>query len=244
MPIVTQTEVGHHNADLSQAAGRVMQGGSWKKQRVVVVLPAAQQIPSVVALSHWNLIFPPNQAVYRILALGMEVGDAYSQTIDAVLSHPELSTWEYVLTIEADNAPPPDGLVKLLERMEAHPELSAISGLYWCKGPGGAPHIWGDLRDPVVNYRPQVPVPGQLVECCGLSMGFTLYRMAMFRDLAPKIEKPWFKTKASREEGCGTQDLHFWANARKFGHRCAVDCAVTVGHYDQAGTFGVPDKMW
>lgn len=245
MSLVTQTEVGHHNADLPKSAGRVLEGGSWKKQRVVVIIPSSQQIPAIVALSHWNLMFAPNQSVYRVLALGMEVGDAYTQAIEAVLAHPDLGQWEYVLTIEADNAPPPDGVIKLLARMEAHPEFSAIGGLYWSKGLGGPPHIWGDVRDPVLNYRPQVPQPGQIVECCGLSMGFTLYRMSMFRDLKAKgIAQPWFQTKASKEEGVGTQDLSAWAIFRRHGHRCAVDCDVLVGHYDHAGTFGVPEKMW
>jgi predicted lipoprotein with Yx(FWY)xxD motif len=28
------------------------------------------------------------------------------------------------------------------------------------------------------------------------------------------------------------QDLYFWNDARKYGHRCAIDCSVLVGHYD------------
>lgn len=243
MSAVTQTEVGFHNADLVKSAGRVIEGGSWKKQRVVVVIPSAQTIAAKVALSHWNIAFPPNQAVYRVLALGMEVGDAYSTALDSILSHADLGQWEYLLTLESDNSPPPDGVVKLLAHMEAHPEFSAISGLYWCKGPGGVPHIWGDPKDPVMNFRPQPPVPGQIVECCGLSMGFTLYRMAMFREFAGKIERPWFKT-SSGADGVGTQDLHFWSKARQHGHRCAVACDVLVGHHDLEGKFGPPDMTW
>ena len=49
-------------------------------------------ISAKVALSHWNLIFPPNNGVFRMLCLGMEVGDAYSQAIEQILAHPDLST--------------------------------------------------------------------------------------------------------------------------------------------------------
>lgn len=242
--IVTQTEVGKHNAELGIASARILEGGSWKKQRVVVLIPSAKTLPAKVALSQWNLVFPPNQAVYRVLALGMEVGDAYSQAMDAVLQNPELSSWEYVLTLEADNAPPPDGLVKLIRRMEEHPELSAISGLYWTKGEAGVPQIWGDPTDPVLNYRPQVPKAGELVECCGLGMGFVLHRMSMFRDLAEKkLERPWWKT-LSGDGGVSTQDLYFWGRARQLGHRCAVDCGVLVGHFDHDGKFGPAEMMW
>ena len=227
--IVTQTEVGRHNSDLGLSAGRILQGGSWKKQRISVLLPCDAMIPAKVALSHQYLVFPPNQPVHRMLCLGMEVGDAYSKAIEAILGHPELTQWEYILTIESDNMPPVDGLIKLLARMETHPEFSCISGLYWTKGEGGAPQIWGDPKDPQPNMRPQMPVAGELVECCGTGMGFALWRMSMFKD--PQLRKPWFKTVAGKE-GIGTQDLYFWSDARKHGYRCAVDCDVLVGHYD------------
>lgn len=127
---------GRHNADLAVSHSRILKGGSWKKQRVIVVIPAGEMIPAKVALSHWNLSFPPNNGVVRILAQGLEVGEAYSTAIEQILQHPELKDWEYLLTIEHDNCPPPDGLLKLLQRMEDHPELSCIGGLYWTKGEG------------------------------------------------------------------------------------------------------------
>jgi hypothetical protein len=227
--LVIQDFGGHHAKDLNASRARLMRGGSWKKQRIVVVIPAADSIPAKVALSLWNLAFPPNNGVVRILALGMEVGDAYSTAIEQIVAHPELGQWEYLLTVEHDNLPPNDGVVRLIERLEAHRELAAISGLYFTKGEGGVPQIWGDPKDPVVNFRPQLPVPGQLVECCGTGMGFVLWRLAMFKDA--RLRKPWFKTLAGKD-GCATQDLYFWGDARKHGYRCAVDCAVTVGHID------------
>lgn len=220
---------GLHNLGLQEATCRVIEGATWKKQRIIVLIPSAHVIPAKVALSHWNLIFPPNQAVFRMLCLGMEVGDAYSQGIEAILGHPELSQWEYLLTVEHDNVPPPDGVLALIARMEAHPELACIGGLYWTKGEGGVPQIWGDAKDPALNFRPQPPRAGELVECCGVGMGFNLWRLDTFKNA--KLRKPWFKTPASAE-GVGTQDLHFWSDARKHGLRCAVDCAVLVGHYD------------
>src|SRR5207344_1588586 len=117
-----------------------------------------------------------------------------------------------ILTIEHDNMPPFDGVVRLVEKMEKHPEFACVGGLYWCKGPGGPPHIWGDVKDPIVNYRPQVPDPGGgLVECVGTSMGFNLWRLKMFKD--ERLRKPWFKTYNGTEGiGIGTQDLAFWSD--------------------------------
>lgn len=223
---------GRHNLDLEASRLRIIEGGSWKKQDVVMLLPAGRMVPTKAALSWMNLIFPPNNGVARIVMQGIEVGEAYCQAIENVLAHPQLSTFKWILTVEHDNIPPQGGVLDLLKRMEAHPEMAAISGLYWTKGEGGAPQIWGDIRDPVPNYRPQPPRPGELVECYGIGMGFALWRLEMFKD--PKLRKPWFKTLAGVNEGLGTQDLYFWGDARKCGYRCAVDCGVLVGHLDPA----------
>lgn len=232
---------GMHNADLAKTHSRLLRGSSWKRQRIIVIIPAADTIPTKVALSHWNLAFPPNNGVVRMAALGMEVGEAYSNTIEQILQNPELSQWEYILTIEHDNAPPADGVIKLLEQMEAHPEYACIGGLYFTKGDGGVAQIWGDVKDPILNFRPQPPDPnGGLVECVGTGMGFNLWRMSMFKD--EKLRKPWFKTGTA--EGVCTQDLYFWSDARKYGYRCAIDCSVKVGHYDLNGSFGMPDTMY
>jgi hypothetical protein len=228
---------GEHNLNLEASRTRIINNGSWKKQRVVVITPSAHTIPAKVYLSHVSLMFPPNQAVFRYLALGTEVGDAYSTAIEQIIVHPELSTWEYIFTCEHDNIVPPDTVINLMARMEQHPEFACIGSLYWTKGFGGVPQIWGDIKDPVPNYRPQAPVPGQLVECWGTGMGANLWRISMFKD--KRFPKPFFKTKCSVAEGTGTQDLSFWAEARKLGYRCAVDCAVLSGHYDAA-----MDKTW
>lgn len=228
-PELVTVGYGKHNENIEESFNRIIRGGSWKKQRIVVIIPSSDTMSAKVALSHWSLIFPPNQAVYRLLALGQEVGEAYSNAIESVINHPELSEWEYILTIECDNTPPVDGVLKLLQRMEEHPEFDCIGGLYWSKGELGAPHIWGDIKDPIINFRSQPPIPGELIECYGTSMGFHLWRMSMFKD--SRLKKPWFKTKSDSDGVC-TQDLYFWMEAKKHGYRCAVDCDVRVGHYD------------
>lgn len=236
MSIDIQDLEGFHNKD-SQMKARLLKGGSWKKQRIIVIVPASDSIRTKVYLSHWNLLFPPNNGVAKIATENLEVGEAYSKTIEMILEHPELSKWEYILTLEHDNTPPQDGVLKLLERMEENPKLSAIGGLYFTKGLGGVAQIWGDINDPIVNFRPQIP-NGGLHECHGTGMGFTLFRLKMFKD--PKLRRPWFVTQT--KGGISTQDLYFWADARKYGYRCAIDCTVKVGHVglDEFGE----EKVW
>lgn len=235
-PQIVTLGVGMHNEDLKKTRERLLKEGSWKKQRVVVLIPASKSIHTKVYLSHFGLIFPPNQPSYRTACIGMEVGHAFSSGIEMIINHPELSKWEYILTIEHDNIPESDSLIKLIKRMEEHPEYACIGGLYFTKGIGGVCQIWGDPKD-ALNFRPQLPDPnGGLVECCGTGMGFNLWRMKMFKD--EKLRKPWFKTIADKT-GVGTQDLYFWGDARKHGYRCAVDCSVRIGHFDME-----TEKVW
>lgn len=240
--LIVQDFQGAHAADLEGTRARLIKGGSWKKQRICCVIPTGDLMPAKAALSLWNLGFPPNNGVVRILAEGMEVGDAYSQAIEQILGHPQLKDWEFLLTVEHDNVAEGDAVIKLVAHMEQHPELDCISGLYFTKGPGGVAQIWGDPQDPIVNFRPQAPrLDGGLVECCGTGMGFALWRLSMFKD--ERIKRPWFRT-LSGKDGYGTQDLVFWGEARKWGHRCAVACDVKVGHLDYTGDFGPKGMVW
>lgn len=234
--IISSFDGGRHASDLEQTVKRLGKGAAWRDLSTIIIVPAAGSVPTKVVASWMNMMSPPNNKVTRMFAMGMEVGIAYSSCIEAILSHPDLGRWKYVLTIEHDNIVPSDGFVKLLERMEDHPEMDAIGGLYFTKGPGGVAQIWGDPDEHPTNFRPQKPLlDGGLKECCGTGMGFTLFRLAMFRD--ERLRKPWFKTTASREEGAFSQDLYFWHDARKFGRRCAIDCSVKVGHYDVGEDF-------
>lgn len=241
-PQILAPDYGKHNQMIDEAIKRLDYQGVYKDLSTIILIPGFGSMPTKCVASWMNLISPPNGKLFRMWALGMEVGEAFSQSIQNILSHPELSKFKYLLTMEHDNTPPPDGLVKLLAQMEKHPEYSCIGGLYWTKGDGGVPQIWGDPKAAdQPNFRPQLPRAGELVECVGTGMGFNLWRLDMFKD--ERLRKPWFQTQAGIN-GVGTQDLYFWGDARKYGYRCAIDCDVLVGHYDLEGKFGPPDTTW
>jgi hypothetical protein len=226
--IIVGHEAGHHNA--ADSAARLRKKRTYKDLSTICVIPTRGMIPARVVESWWGLMTPMNQKFTRLIVKGMEVGDAYNAAIELVLGHPELSTWKYVLTLEEDNMPPPDGLLKLLESI-GDGTYAAVGGLYWTKGEEGQPMIYGDPSG-ILNFIPQVPVPEAVQECNGLGMGFTLFDLDVFRQL----EKPWFKTVQEWSPEAGgkgyTQDLYFFENARKAGLRIASDNRVKVGHLD------------
>jgi hypothetical protein len=229
--IISSYDGGRHNVDLDKTVSRLEKNAAYKDLSTVIIIPALGSIPTKAVASWWNMYTPPNQKCAKLFAVGMEVGEAYSRTIESILAHPDLKNWKYVLTLEHDNVPPPDGLIKLLERAEANPDFSAIGGLYFTKGEGGVAQIWGNVTEFPLNFKPQRPVQDALVECNGTGMGFTLFRMSMFKD--ERLRKPWFRTTADTQNGMFTQDLYAWTDFKKHGYRCAIDCSVRVGHYDQ-----------
>lgn len=239
---VTAPTFGVNNANLDESIDRITTGGSWKSQRIVVVIPTGDMVPTRAMVTWWSLMFPPNQPWLRYPVIGMEVGEAYSSAIDdGILKHPDLKNWEYVLTLEHDSVVYPTAVMDLLRAMEEHPEYAAISGLYWTKGEGtSVPQIWGDPSRPL-NFAPQPPRPNEVVECTGIAMGFALWRMELFKD--KRLSRPLFKTKAGTD-GFGTQDLAFATEAKKYGYRFAVDCRVKIGHLDYNGSFGPKDTVY
>lgn len=236
--IISSYESGKHNADLDKTVSRLDKEASYKDLSTIVIIPALGSVPTKAVAAWWSMFNPPNQKVVRLFAMGMEVGDAYSKTIQSIVDHPDLGKYKYLLTLEHDNIPPPDGLVKLLMRMESHPEFAAIGGLYFTKGMGGCAQIWGNSNEHPLNFKPCKPdTNGGLVECNGTGMGFTLFRVKMFHD--KRLRKPWFKTTADTANGCHTQDLYAWTDFKKHGYRCAIDCGVKVGHYSLE-----EDQVW
>lgn len=144
VPQIVSVDAGLHNFDIDKSVKRLNLAGSYKDLSTIIITPGFGSMPTKCVASWLSMMTPPNGKICRMFPINMEIGEAYSQTIQNILDHPDLSKWKYVLTIEHDNAPPCDGLVRLLKHMEVHPEFDAIGGLYWCKGPDGPPQIWGD----------------------------------------------------------------------------------------------------
>jgi hypothetical protein len=229
-PQIVTINPGYNNENIEQMRQRLENSGSYKDLSTIIICATRGVIPAKVVQSWMGLIRPMNQKVIGpLFAIGMEVGAAYEAMFEMVVNHPEFSKWKYILTIEEDNIPPPDGLLKLYENMD---RFDVIGGLYWTKGELGQPMIYGDPGVMPKNYIPQPPRPGQIQHCNGLGMGFNLFKIAMLN----KIPKPWFKTLQEYDRTTGariyTQDLYFYERAAKEGLRFACDNRVLVGHYD------------
>lgn len=237
--VVENVNLGLHNADLAATIERLNKGKTYQDLSTVIVCPTRGMIPDRVVQAWMQLMRPMNQKVIGpIFFRGYEVGEAYNMAVEFILSNPELSKWKYMLTIEEDNLPPPDGLLKLYEHMD---EYDVVGGLYWTKGEGGQPMIYGDPAAEAFNFIPQAPKPDTIQPANGLGMGFNLFKIDMFKN--PELKRPWFVTlQEYSTQGGGrsyTQDLYFYENAGKLGYTFACDTRVKVGHLDPAS-----DVIW
>lgn len=215
-----------------------LEKNAYKDLSTICIVPSRGVVPAKIVQSWMNIMSPMNQKFIRIFALGMEVGAAYSSTIEQILANPELSKYKYILTLEEDNAPPPDGLLKLYDHMDKY---DVIGALYWTKGIEGKPMCYGRHDVFPVNFVPFMPDADTVTRCNGLGMGFTLFKMDIFKN--PSLPKPFFETVQKVVPGQGvqayTQDLRFFENASKLGYKFACDSRIRVGHYDFEN-----DEMW
>jgi hypothetical protein len=220
-------------------------------------------VPFDVAANWWTLGTPMNQNVAGLIAVhGMEVAAAYNQLFsycidtdaarDKFGGHAEsvIST-KFVVTMEADNLPEPDAILKLLAAIYTCPNdgcggevaenvdydwrcstcsalgYAAVSGLYSVKLDPPVPMAFGDPSKPN-DFTPRRVSAAmrdkRVIEVNGIAMGCAVWRKETFRE----VSRPWFAT----EDGT-TQDIYFCKKAKKeVGARFGVHCGVKVGHLD------------
>ena len=229
--ILDEDTVGKHNEDLDKSIERIDKSNMYKDLSTVIVCPTKGTFPTRVVQSWMKLLRPINQNVLGpIFAESMEVGKAYNALFKYILDNPLLSQCKYVLTIEEDNLPPPDGLLKLYESMD---EYDGVGGLYWSKAEDGFPMLFGDPELGPLDAKPQLPKVGEVQHVNCLGMGFNLFKLDMFRH----IPEPWFQTveKYDRinDSFQETQDFFFYRKAGEHGYKFACDNRILVGHLDK-----------
>lgn len=202
--------------------------GLYRNLGTVWVTPTRGTMGTRVAFSWMNIMGGFNQPLVRMCIEGMEVGKAYNEALNTILAAPQLANFKYMLTVEEDNTAPPDAIIKLYDSIQKY---DVVGGLYWTKGEGGMPMIWGDPKEPN-TYVPQPPQKDTVQPCNGLGMGFTLFRLDMFRNPGFK-QGEWFKTVGEVGQVM-TQDLYFFKRAAELGYKFACDTRVKVGHYESS----------
>lgn len=227
--ILGENTSGLHNTDLEKSIERVEKSKMYEDLSTIIICPTRGMFPTRVVQAWMKMLRPMNQLIAGpIFAESMKVDDAYNSLIKYILDNDYLSKFKYILTIEEDNLPPADGLLKLYENIG---EYDVVGGLYWHKSKDGFPMLFGDPDKDPMDSAPQTPKSGQVQRVNALGMGFNLFKLDMFR----KVPEPWFKTveHSNNEEGSAqmTQDFYFYRKAGALGFKFACDNKILVGHY-------------
>lgn len=223
---------GKQNADLEAANKRLTASRSYRDLSTIIVTPTRggrSLCPRFVS-AMLGLMRPMNQKCFGpVFMSGMEVGQAFNSAVEMILGHPELSKFKFMFTVEDDNIVAPDCLLRLYESMR---DYDVVGSLYWTKGEGGQPMIYGNPHESPINFVPQKVQSGTVQRCNGTGMGATLFKLDLFRKLPP----PWFETKQEWDPNkgakCYTQDLYFYEKVVRSGGKIAVDTRVKTGHLD------------
>jgi len=232
---------GRSNVRLIQAAQGIENKKQYKNQATVIVIPTLKMIPVPVVAAWFSLLHPSMQRMSGPNFFdGFEVAEAYNRAIDVILEQKPLASFQFVLTMEHDNIPPRDGLLRLLESIDGGVDgnvYDCVGGLYWNRPQTAAevsPLIFGNPEETPRTFFVQVPKEDAIQPCNGMGMGFTLFRLKMFRE--GKIAKPYFESiQELTEDGnliTQSQDIAFFSKACDAGYKMAVDTRVRVGHMD------------
>lgn len=218
---------------------------SYQDKSIVCVIPTRGMIDVRVVDSWFKLITPVNHPFVKLFVQGGTVDDVYNTAILGIINHPDLKDTRWLLTMEDDNLPPSDGLLKLVDSMLEYEQKGekfwAISGLYWTKPSRGfveySPIAFGCVEDEVWNLKtPPLKEDGSVTPCCLIPQGFTLYDLDVFR----QIPYPWFKTVEQFDSTlpelsqtiAATQDNYFFKKMWDAGLKVGCRADVKVGHLD------------
>lgn len=235
--IILPYSPGAQNSDLKKANERLSASKSYQNLSTVIVTPTrgGRSLTPRWVSAMQGLMRPMNNPAFGpVFMSGMEVGAAFNAAVEMILANPALSKFRFLLTVEDDTIPPPDGLLKLYESIGKY---DIVAGLYFTKGPDGQPMLYGDPSVSPLNFIPQQVKIDQVQPVNGTGMGFSLIRMELFKKMSP----PYFETKQSWDPNRGsqsyTQDLWFHEKVIRSGGKIAVDNRVKCAHHDVENDF-------
>src|SRR4051812_3094258 len=110
---------GTHNIG-SKGAERIKKSNIFRDLSTVWVTPTKDHAldDQVVFQSWMSLAKAPNAKFAQWCIANAEVADAYNAAVDVILH--DKTPWKYLLTVEPDNLPPVDGLLKLYESVDKY----------------------------------------------------------------------------------------------------------------------------
>lgn len=196
-----------HNEQIGQVQQNFLSRGN---RRLLIVTPTEHK--AVNGLPNLEGLIIPETIENKIHNIyGLPTDKAYNEAVLMAMRE----GCDYLLTVEDDTYPPPDGLIKLLQH-----RLDIVGGWYRKR------------REPLEGVpiiikggeRTDLKPDGELCEVYTIPQGFTLFRIDVFRN----IPHPWFVTTPQL-----SQDSFFSQRARDAGYKLWCDTDIRCQHIDR-----------
>lgn len=193
----------------------------------IAIPTLGRPVPLEWALNFKSMSPPINFNCDFNIIYGREIGYARNALAKAALER----GCKYIFFLGDDVVAPPHTIRQLIYRMENHPKVDVVGGVYCAKADPPAPLVFvengqGSYWDWKI---------GEFFPCTGLGMDCTLIRTELFT----KIPEPWFKTVDIDKHIDGqngleawTEDLYFLQKAREVGAGIFCDASIICEHWD------------
>jgi len=200
----------------------------------IAIPTLGRPVPLQWALNFKSMNPPINFNCDFNIVVGKEIGDARNKLAKAALDRGN----KYIFFLGDDVVAPPHTIRQFIYRMENHPGVDVVGGVYCAKADPPAPLVFkGNGGGSYWDWK-----VGEFFQCTGLGMDCTLIRT----DILRKIPEPWFKTvdidkHIDGENGleAWTEDLYFCKKVTDAGFNIFCDAFIVCDHWDVYG-----NKIW
>jgi hypothetical protein len=219
---------------------------SFRDRSVVTLYATRGMVPIEAAIAWMRISYPMNEKRSFIHRKKQEVASAYNWMVEACINPKStVTSYKYLLTLEEDNIPPHDGLLKLFQTISTCPDcqkpvglryneaddsfvedgpwecpdghrgFDGVGGLYFTKAEPSFPMAFGNPKKEG-DWRPR-SVSRAVESGSVLEVNGIAQGFSLFRaDLFRGVSKPWFKTISRGDDSKSfTQDLWFCRKAKE-----------------------------
>lgn len=139
---------------------------------------------------------------------------------------------DYILWLDSDMVFKPDILERMLKTLDEHPEIEALTGLYFRRCSPFSPVLFSRLEeaDDGLNWEDVANIPDGLFEVAGCGFGCVLMRTGCLIEIAAKEGMgSWFTPTTYAGEDCA-----FCIRLRREGYKIYCDPSIELGHMGYA----------
>lgn len=170
--------------------------------------------------------FPLVSSAIDKVVLNKPIAEARNEIVQFALDQGA----HYIFWLDDDVIAPGDAFLKMYNHQK-----DIVNGVYWSKSNPPMPLLFRNhLEGPYWDWH-----IGDFIEIDAAGNGLTLVKTDVYRKISETVGGPWYSTDYSSFPGINsspannTEDLYFYAKARKAGYKIWADTSIQAFHYEK-----------